>query len=40
MVCLAGGPQWKGSEKGECEGFMIGEKGEFMGFKEDTEMAD
>ena len=40
MVCLSGGPRRRGSEKGECERLMIGKKGKFTGFKEETEMVD
>ena len=40
MARLLGRPWQRGSKKGECEGFMIGEKGEFKGFKKETKMAD
>ena len=40
MVCLSGGPRQRGTEKGVSEWFMIGEHGEWSGFKEKTEMSD
>ena len=40
MVHLSSRPRRRGLEKGKCEWFMIGEEGEFKGFKEETEMAD
>ena len=34
------GEEQRGTEKGMGKRFMIGEKGKFSGFKEETEMAD
>ena len=40
MAGLSGGPQRRGTEKGEGEMLMIGKKGKLTGFEEETEMSN
>ena len=40
MASLSGGPWRRRREKGVGERFMIGEKGKFVGFKGELEMAN
>ena len=37
---LSGGPQRRGTEKGEGERLMIGKEGKLTGFEEESEMAN
>ena len=40
MARLSGGPWRRGTKQGKGKGFMICEKGKFLGFKEKAEMGN